>query len=150
MSYEAKLAELGYVLDPLELEMGRLVHAIRVGNLVQTSGQVSRLGKVEVIGKVGTDLTVEQGYEGAKLSALGCLRAAKSLLGSLDEIVRVVRVTGMVNVAPGFTDTPGVVHGASDLFLEVFGDAGRHTRSAIGVQLPFDFAVVVEATFEVR
>jgi hypothetical protein len=82
VSYEAKLAELGYVLDPLELEMGRLVHAIRVGNLVQTSGQVSRLGDVEVIGKVGADLTVKQGYEGAKLSALGCLRAAKSLLAA--------------------------------------------------------------------
>ncbi len=150
MSYEARLVELGYILDPSELDMGRLVHATRVGDLVHTSGQISRLGDVEVKGKVGSDLTAEQGYEGARLAALGCLRAAKSLVGSIDEIVRVVRITGMVNVAPGFTDTPSVIHGASDLFLELFGEAGRHVRSAVGVQLPFDYAVVVEATFEVR
>ena len=93
---------------------------------------------------------MEQGYAAARLCALGCLRAVKSLTGSLDNVVRVVKVLGMVNVAPGFTDTPGVMHGASDLFLEVFGEAGRHARSAVGMQIPSDFAVEVEAIFEVR
>lgn len=150
MSYEAKLRELGYELQPVDLNAGRLMLAVRTGNLVYTSGQVSRFGGKEIIGKVGTDLTVEQGYEGAKLCALGCLQAAKSLIGSLDNVVRVVKVLGMVNVAPGFNNTPGVIHGASDLFIEVFGEAGRHARSAVGMQIPSDFAVEVEVIFEVK
>ncbi len=150
MSYEAKVRELGYELPVVELNAGRLMLAVRTGNLVYTSGQVSRFGGKEVIGKVGADLTVEQGYEGAKLCALGCLQAAKSLLGSLDNVVRVVKVLGMVNVAPGFNNTPGVIHGASDLFINVFGEAGRHARSAVGMQIPSDFAVEVEVIFEVK
>ena len=150
MSFEAKVSELGYSLAVVDLNMGRLMGAVRVGNLVFTSGNVSRFGDQSIVGKVGTDLTVEQGYEGAKLSALGCLQAVKSLVGSLDNVVRVVKVLGMVNVAPGFNNTPGVIHGASDLFLEVFGEAGRHARSAVGMQIPGDFAVEVEAIFEVK
>nr|HMN30948.1 RidA family protein [Caldilineaceae bacterium] len=103
-----------------------------------------------VIGKVGDSVTVEEGYEGAKLSALGCLQAVKTLVGSLDNVVRVVKVLGMVNVAAGFNNTPGVIHGASDLFLAVFGEAGRHARSAVGMQIPADFAVEVEVIFEVK
>lgn len=150
MSYEAKLREMGFELPPVDLNAGRLMHAVRTGNLVYTSGQVSRFGGKEVIGKLGVDVTVEQGYEGAKYSALCCLQAVKQLTGSLDNIVRVVKVLGMVNVGPGFNNTPAVIHGASDLFLEVFGEAGRHARSAVGMQIPSDFAVEVEAIFEVK
>ena len=150
MSYDAKVRELGYDLPPVELNAGRLMLAVRTGNLVYTSGAVSRFGGKEVIGKVGDSLTVEEGYEGAKLSALGCLQAVKSLVGSLDNVVRVVKVLGMVNVAPGYNNTPGVIHGASDLFLAVFGEAGRHARSAVGMQIPSDFAVEVEVIFEVK
>ncbi len=150
MSYLAKLKELGYTLEIVELSAGRLMIATRTGNLVYTSGQVSRFGGKEVIGKVGADLTVEQGYEGAKLAALGCLQAVHSLTGSLDNVVKVVKILGMVNVATGYNNTPGVIHGASDLFLNVFGEAGRHARSAVGMQIPGDYAVEVEAIFEVK
>ena len=141
MSYEAKLKELGYELPPVELNAGRLMHAVRTGNLVYTSGQVSRFGGKEIIGKVGSDVSVEQGYEGAKMSALCCLQAVKTLTGSLDNVVRVIKVLGMVNVAPGFSNTPAVIHGASDLFLEVFGEAGRHARSAVGMQIPSEYEI---------
>lgn len=150
MSYIAKLKELGYTLETVELNAGRLMLATRTGNLVYTSGSVSRFGGKEVIGKVGADLTVEQGYEGAKLAALGCLQATHSLLGSLDNVVKVVKMLGMVNVAPGYNNTPGVIHGASDLLLNVFGEAGRHARSAVGMQIPGDYAVEVEIIFEVK
>lgn len=150
MSYEAKLREMGYELQAIELDAGRLMHAVRTGNLVYTSGATSTWGDLQVVGKVGQDITIEEAYEGAKMSALNCLQAAHTLVGSIDNIVRVVKVLGMVNVAPGFNDTPNVINGASDLFIEVFGDAGRHARSAVGMQIPFDFAVEVEAIFEVR
>lgn len=150
MSYEAKLKEMGYTLETIDLDAGRLMHAVRVGNLVYTSGQTSRWGGKEIKGQLGKDVTVEEGYEGAKMSALCCLQAVHSLVGSIDNVVRVVKVLGMVNVAPGFFDTPGVIHGASDLFIEVFGDAGRHARSAVGMTIPVNYAVEVEAIFEVK
>ncbi|RIK55736.1 MAG: LysR family transcriptional regulator [Chloroflexi bacterium] len=149
MSYEAKLRELGYTIQIADLNMGRLMGAVRTGNLVYTSGNVSRFGDQQVVGKVGRDLTVEEGYEGARLAALGCIQAVHSLVG-VDNVVRVVKVLGMVNVAPDFANTPAVIHGASDLLLEVFGEAGRHARSAVGMQIPSDFAVEVEVIFEVK
>ena len=150
MSYEARLKEMGYALEAIDLNAGRLMHAVRTGNLVYTSGQVSRFGGKEIVGKVGEEVSLDEGYEGAKLSALLCLQAVKSLIGSLDNVVRVVKVLGMVNVAPGFSNTPAVIHGASDLFIEVFGEAGRHARSAVGMQIPGDFAVEVEVILEVK
>ena len=99
---------------------------------------------------MGQDLTVEEGYKAARMSALNALAAVKTLAGSLDNVARVVKVLGMVNVGPGFNDTPGVIHGCSDLLLEVFGDAGRHARSAVGMTIPFDFAVEVEIIVEVK
>jgi enamine deaminase RidA (YjgF/YER057c/UK114 family) len=149
MSYETKLRELGYTVEPIELNAGRLMNAVRTGNLIYTSGQVSRWGESEIKGKLGRDLTVEQGYEAARYSALSCLAAIKTLAGSLDNVVRVVKVLGMVNVAPDFDNTPGVIHGCSDLLLEVFGQAGRHARSAVGMTIPFNFAVEVELIVEV-
>lgn len=150
MSYEAKLRDMGYELKTINLDAGRLMHAVRTGNLIFTSGQTSTWGDQKVIGKVGQDVTVEEAYAGARMSALNCLQAVHTLVGSIDNVVRVVKVLGMVNVAPGFNDTPSVIHGASDLFIEVFADAGRHARSAVGMQIPFDFAVEVEAVLEVR
>ena len=150
MSFEAKVKELGYDIQTVELNMGRLMGAVRTGNLVYTSGSVSRFGGKEIIGKLGRDLSVEEGYEAAKLAGLGCLQAVKSAVGSLDNVVRVVKVLGMVNVGPDFSNTPAVIHGASDLFLEVFGEAGRHARSAVGMQIPSDSAVEVEVIFEVK
>lgn len=150
MSYEERLRELGYTLEPVELDVGRFMLAVRTGNLIFTAGSVSRWGDREIKGKLGADLTVEEGYEAARLCALGCLRAVKALTGSLDAVVQVVKVLGMVNVAPGFDNTPGVIHGCSDLLREVFGEAGRHARSAVGMTIPFNYAVEVEMVVEVR
>src|SRR5690349_18446745 len=144
MSYESKLRELGYTVEPIDLNAGKIMHAVRTGNLIYTSGQVSRWGETEIKGRLGADLSVEQGYEAARFSALSCLRAIKTLAGSLDNVVQVVKVLGMVNVAPGFDNTPAVIHGCSDLLLEVFGEAGRHARSAVGMTLPLNFAVEIE------
>jgi enamine deaminase RidA (YjgF/YER057c/UK114 family) len=149
MSYEAKLQELGYTLEPVEMNTGKFMLAVRTGNLIYTAGSVSRFGGEEIKGKVGADLTVEQGYAAARLATLAALNAIKTLAGSLDNVVRVVKVLGMVNVAPGFDNTPGVIHGCSDLLLEVFGEAGRHARSAVGMTIPFNFAVEVELIAEV-
>lgn len=150
MSYEEKLRSLGYEVGTVELNAGKLMHAVRTGNLIYTSGQVSRWGGQEIKGKLGADLSVEQGYDAARLCALGCLAAVKTLAGSLDNVVQVVKMLGMVNAAPGFEDTPGVIHGASDLLLEVFGAAGRHARSAVGMTIPLNYAVEVELIVEVR
>jgi enamine deaminase RidA (YjgF/YER057c/UK114 family) len=150
MSYEAKLGELGYKLEPLEMSTGRFMLAVRTGNLIYTAGSVSRFGGQEIKGKVGGDLTVEQGYEAARLAALAALNAIHALAGGLDNVVQMVKVLGMVNVAPGFDNTPGVIHGCSDLLLEVFGEAGRHARSAVGMTIPLNYAVEVELIAEVR
>jgi enamine deaminase RidA (YjgF/YER057c/UK114 family) len=150
MSYEAKLRELGYTVEPIELNAGKIMHAVRTGNLIYTSGQVSRWGDREIKGRLGRDLSVEEGYEAARFSALSCLRAIKTLAGSLDNVVRFVKVLGMVNVAPDFDNTPAVIHGCSDLLLEVFGEAGRHARSAVGMTIPLNYAVEVEIIVEVR
>jgi enamine deaminase RidA (YjgF/YER057c/UK114 family) len=149
MSYENKIKEMGYMLDKVELNAGRLMHAVKTGNLVYTSGQVSRWSDTVIKGKLGSDLSIEQGYEAAKLCALNCIRAVHSLVG-VENVVRVVKVLGMVNVGPDFNNTPAVIHGASDMFIAVFGDAGRHARSAVGMTIPDNFAVEVEAIFEVK
>ena len=135
---------LGTRWSLFELNAGKLMHGGANGNLIYTSGQVSRWGDREIKGKVGGDLSVEQGYEAALFSTLSCLRAIKTLAGSLDNVVQVVKVLGMVNVDPSFDNTPGVIHGCSDLLLEVFGVAGRHARSAVGMTIPMNYAVEVE------
>ena len=150
MSYEAKLHELGYTIEPIELSTGKFMRAVRTGNLVYTAGATSSWGGQEIKGKVGRDLTVEQGYEAARFSTLSCLQAVKSLIGSLDSVTQIVKVLGMVNVAPDFDNTPGVIHGCSDFLLEVFGEAGRHARSAVGMTIPFNYAVEIEMIVEVR
>jgi enamine deaminase RidA (YjgF/YER057c/UK114 family) len=150
MSYEAKLRELGYTIEAVELDNGVFLGAVRTENLIFTAGQVSRWGDREIKGKVGADVSVEEAYEGARLCALGCLTAVKSVNGSVDDIVRIVKVLGMVNVAPGFDNTPGVIHGCSHFLREVFGPAGHHARSAVGMTIPFNYAVEIEMVVEVR
>jgi enamine deaminase RidA (YjgF/YER057c/UK114 family) len=108
-------------------------------------------GDTMIRGKVGRDLTLDQGRAAARLTALSILATLQQELGDLDRITRIVKVFGMVNVAPGFNQTPAVIDGCSDVLVEIFGDAGRHTRSAVGLaELPFDIAVEVELTARLR
>lgn len=150
MSVEAKLQVMGYTILPVELNAGKLMLAVRSGNLIFTSGQVPNWEGQTVMGKVGQDLSVEEGYAAARLATLNCLRAIKTLAGSLDAVPRIVKVFGMVNAAPDFNNTPAVIHGCSDLLLEVFGEAGRHARSAVGMTIPLNYAVEVEMIVEVE
>ncbi len=150
MSSAAKLKEMGYELANIELNAGKLMHAKRTGNLIYTSGQVSRWGDRHIKGKVGRDVSVEEGYEAAKLCTLNCLQAVHSLAGGIDNVVQVVKVFGMVNVAPDFDKTPAVIHGCSDLLIELFGESGRHARSAIGLTVPDNWACEIEIIFEVK
>lgn len=151
MAVDEKLKAMGYVLEPLALDNGKFLQAVRTGSMVYVSGQLSRWGDKEWKGKVGADVTLEQAQEAAKICALNSLRAVKTLVGSLDNVVRVVKVFGMVNVAQGFDATPSVINGASEFLREVFpGEAGHHARSAVGMVLPLNFAVELEMIVEVK
>jgi enamine deaminase RidA (YjgF/YER057c/UK114 family) len=146
MSVEAKLKELGLTVKEPSGPRGKLAPAVRSGNLVFTSGHTS-----SQTGKVSAEVTKEQAYQGAREAILGCLGAVKWLVGDLGKVRRVVKLLGMVNCAEGFTDTPAVIHGATDLLLELFGpEAGWHARSAVGLyQLPGNCAVEIELIVEV-
>ncbi len=153
MSYEKKIRDMGYIIDPLEpneLDNGRFVEAVKTGNLIFTSGQVPIWGDKIVEGKVGQEITLEQARDAAKICTLNGLRAIKTIVGSLDNVVRIVRILGMVNVAPGFNNTPGVIDASSMLLREVFGEAGLHARSAVGMSLPLNLAVEIEMVVEVK
>src|SRR5919202_4085598 len=146
-----RLRELGVTLPPPRAPLANYVPARRVGTLVYTAGQVSGTAEREIKGKLGAELSVEQGREAARISALNCLAALLTLVDSLDRVRQVVRVGVFVNSAAGFNQQPMVANGASDLFVEVFGDAGRHARTAVGVnELPAGFAVEVELVAEVE
>jgi enamine deaminase RidA (YjgF/YER057c/UK114 family) len=147
---EDRLKELGIALPPARAPMAHYVPARRVGNLIYTAGQVSGSAEREIKGKLGRELSIEQGREAARLSALNCLAALLTVVDSLDSVKQLVRVGAFVNSAAGFDQQPAVANGASDLFVEVFGEAGRHARTAVGVnELPAGFAVEVELVAEV-
>ena len=150
MSASARLKELGIELPVVVKPLGSYVPAVRSGNLVYTSGQLPvRDGTLVQSGKVGADVTPEQGNELARISALNALAAIDALVG-IDAVTKVVKVVGFVASAAGFNAQPGVVNGASDLLADVFGDAGVHARSAVGVaELPLDAPVEVELVVEV-
>jgi enamine deaminase RidA (YjgF/YER057c/UK114 family) len=150
VSASDKLAELGISLPAVVAPLAAYVPAVRTGNLVYTSGQLPmQAGELAGVGKVGGDVTSEQGKELARLCALNALAAVHSLVG-IDSVTRVVKVVGFVASAPGFTGQPGVINGASQLLGEVFGDAGAHARSAVGVfELPLNAPVEVEIIVEV-
>lgn len=149
---EARLRDLGLELPQAAAPVAAYVPVVRTGNLLFTSGQITLWnGELRHVGKLGAGLAVEQGQEAARLCALNILAQAKAALdGDLDRVVHVVKLVGFVNSTPDFTDQPKVVNGASELMLAVFGDAGRHARSAVSAgSLPLGVAVEVEAIFEV-
>ncbi len=150
MSASARLAELGIDLPEVAKPLASYVPAVHSGNLVYTAGQLPmQAGKLAAIGKIGTDVTAEEGKALAWICALNALAAVDSLVG-IDAVTQVVKVVGFVASAPGFNGQPGVVNGASDLLAEVFGDRGSHARSAVGVsELPLDAPVEVELVVEV-
>ncbi len=147
MKIEDRLTELGLSLPEVPAPVAAYVPAVRAGNWVYVSGQTPfRDGKLRVKGKVGKDVTLEDAYEEAKQCALNIMAAVKSVAGSLDNVERIVKLVGFVASTPDFTDAPKVVNGASELFVQVFGDKGKHARSAVGVaSLPLDCCVEVEA-----
>ncbi|MCS6924722.1 MAG: RidA family protein [Candidatus Binatia bacterium] len=155
MQIEKRLAEMGLTLPPAPTPVANYIPAVRTGNLLFVSGHgpgVVKDGKVEYIrGKVGKDLTVEQGYEAAKHVMLNLLQSIKGVIGDLDKVRRVVKVLGFVNCTEDFADHPRVINGASDLLVALYGERGRHARSAVGMQqLPFGIAVEIEMVVEVE
>ncbi len=151
MSAEARLRELGLSLPPPARPAGNYVEAAPAGNLLFLAGHGPRHADGSLFtGRVGEDLTVEQGYEAARAAALGLLSTMKAELGDLDRVIRIVKVLGMVQCTPEFGQHPAVINGASDLLVAVLGKAGRHARSAVGMtSLPFGIAVEVELVAEV-
>lgn len=148
---ESRLKGLGYTLPPPPPSAGNYLPCTRSANLMWLAGVGSvRADGTRVTGKLGAELTTQQGYEAARWCALNLLARMKAELGDLDKVVRILKVVGMVNSAPDFTQQARVVDGASDLFVDLFGDAGRHSRSAPGMgALPGNNAVIVECVVEV-
>ena len=147
MSAEAKLKELGIELPEIPTAGGNYLHGVVSGNHLYLSGKVDR----SLIGKVGADVTLEQAYAAARQVGLYQLSVIRTELGSLDRVKRVVKVLGMVNSAPDFGKQPLVINGFSDLLIDVFGDNGRHARSAVGMAaLPNQVAVEIEAIVEIH
>ncbi|GAA5076442.1 enamine deaminase RidA (YjgF/YER057c/UK114 family) [Thermocatellispora tengchongensis] len=149
---EERLAELGLTLPEVVPPVAAYVPALRTGDLVYTSGQIPVAeGKVLATGKVGAEVDPERAKELARVCALNALAAVKAQVGELSNVARIVKVVGFVASAPDFTGQPQVVNGASELLGEVFGEAGKHARSAVGVAvLPLDVPVEVELIAEVR
>jgi enamine deaminase RidA (YjgF/YER057c/UK114 family) len=150
---EKRLEELGLVLPPSPQPRFTYIPCNRTGNLIYLSGQDCRdsNGKLIYEGKLGSDLTIEQGQEAARQTILNCLAVMKGYLGDLDRVVRIVKLLGFVNSAPGFADQPYVMNGASNLLVDVFGENGKHARSAIGTsELPFHTPVEIEIIAEIR
>ena len=145
------MASLGLTLPPVFAPVGNYVGCVVDGDTVFVGGHGPVNGDRLVRGKVGADVSLDEAKEAARMTALSILATLQAELGNLDRIERILKVFGMVNAAPGFNQTPAVIDGCSDLLVEVFGDAGRHTRSAVGLaELPFDIAVEIELTAKLR
>jgi enamine deaminase RidA (YjgF/YER057c/UK114 family) len=151
MTASQKLAELNLTLPAVAAPIGSYVPGVRVGDLVLTSGQLPLAeGKLFAVGKVGQDVMLDRAQAAARCAGLNALAIVAQLAGGVDRIKRIVRLAVFVNSAPGFTNQPKVANGASDLMVEIFGDAGRHVRAAVGVnELPLNAAVEVELVAEV-
>ena len=151
MGADARVTELGLELPEPQPPVANYVSAVRAGDLLFLAGHGPwDAGGRIVLGKLGRELDVAAGAEAARLSGLALLATMRSELGSLDRVVRIVKLLVMVNCAPGFNDMPTVANGCSDLLVEVFGDTGRHARSAVGMaELPFDIAVEIEAVVQI-
>ncbi|EJL39588.1 RidA family protein [Brevibacillus agri] len=148
---ENRLQQLGYTLPPPPPTMANYVSCVRTGNLLYTSGAGCYVdGKPLYLGRLGADVTIEEGYEAAKITALNLLSMLKAELGDLDRIVRMVKLFALVSSAPDFYEQPRVINGASDLLIEVFGEAGKHARAAAGTSvLPFNNPLEIELIVEV-
>lgn len=148
---EEKLAGLGYSIPDAPKPLASYIPVTKTGNLVFTAGQIPiQNGELKFKGKVGGRNSLEEGIKAAELCTINCLSVIKSEIGDLDNIKKIIKVTVFVNSADGFTDQPKVANGASDLLLKIFGDNGKHVRSAVGVnELPIDSAVEIEMIVEV-
>lgn len=146
MSAESRVRELGLALPELPDPVATYVHAVRTGNLLFLAGK----GPIGVAGKVGKEFSEQQGYEYAKVVGLLLLAVMRRELGSLDRVARVVKIVGFVNALPDFQHHPQVINGCSDLMVSVFGERGRHARTALGAgSLPFQIPVEIEAVVEI-
>ena len=152
MSIEARIAELGLTLPEPAKPVASYVSYVRSGNQVTISGQLSNDANGGIKGTVGVDVTPEQALEAARLCGLNLIAQIKAACdGDLDRVVRIVKLGGFVQAGPDFTASPAVINGCSDMMVEVFGDAGKHARSAVGVyKLPLGFAVEIDAIVEIR
>jgi enamine deaminase RidA (YjgF/YER057c/UK114 family) len=152
MSAEMKLKELGISLPQAPRPLANYVPAVRAGSILFVSGHGPyNDGKTMTSGKLGKELTIEQGYQAARNVALNCLASIKATVGDLDKVKRVVKLLGMVNCTEDFRDQPKVINGASDLLVEIFGDVGKHARSAVGMQaLPNGIPVEIEMILEIE
>lgn len=148
---EARLRSLGIELGDPAAPVANYVHAVTTGNLVFLAGHgPTQADGTFVTGKVGSDLTIEQGYEAARLTAVTLLTSLKQEIGDLGRVRRIVRLFGMVNAVEGFGEQPEVINGASDFLIEVFGDRGRHARAAVGMSsLPRNIPVEIEMVVEI-
>jgi enamine deaminase RidA (YjgF/YER057c/UK114 family) len=151
MDYEKKIQSLGLTLPPPPKPVATYLPAVRSGNLLFLSGMIPMVeGKMAVVGKLGKELTVEQGQEVARITLLNALAAIKAEVGSLDRVERIVRIGVHVASAEGFTQQPAVANGASDLLVQIFGEAGRHARLALGAaELPLNAPVELEMIVQV-
>jgi enamine deaminase RidA (YjgF/YER057c/UK114 family) len=152
MQIEKRLQELGIVLPPVTPPVATYVNAVRTGNLLFLSGKgPTAADGTQHTGKVGRHVTTAEAYQHARLTGLNLIAVMQAELGDLDKVRRIVKVLGMVNGAPEFTEQPKVINGCSDLFVEVFGEKGRHARSAVGMgSLPNDITVEIECIVEVE
>ncbi len=149
---ENKIKELGYEIPEAPKPLAAYIPALIVDNLIFTSGQIPTVkGKLKFIGKVGTDLSIEEGMEAAGICALNCLGAVKSVIGDLNKIERIIKLTAFVNSSDFFTDQPKVANGASELIGKIFGENGKHVRSAVGVsELPLNAPVEIEMIVKIK
>jgi enamine deaminase RidA (YjgF/YER057c/UK114 family) len=148
---EARLADLGITLPPVSAPVANYLGCKRAGDMLYVGGHGPVTASGIVRGKVGATVTLEQAREAAKATALSMLATVRAELGSLDRVRQVVKVFGMVNCAPGFNLTPAVIDGCSDVLVAIFGDAGHHTRSAVGMaELPFDICVEIEMILQIE
>lgn len=149
---EEKIKQLGFELPEAAKPLAAYIPAKRIGNLVMTSGQVPLVdGKLKYSGKIGVDLSEEEGQKAAEICALNCLAAIKGVIGNLDKIEEVVKLTVFVNNQDGYTAQPKIANGASELIGKIFGEKGLHTRSAVGVSgLPINAPVEIEMIVKVK
>ncbi len=152
LSYEDKLKELGYSLPEPPKPIASYVPSVRVGKLLFVSGVIPLVNdRLLYAGKLGREVTVEQGYEAARVAALNALSIIKSSLGSLEKVRRIVKLVGYVASAEGFSEQPKIVNGASDLLIQVFGERGKHSRVAVGViELPRGAPVEIEMIVQTK